>query len=45
MLSPVPPLISPLTPNPPTTVNAPAVEDVEFVFERIATAPTRVDVD
>ncbi len=45
MLKPVPPLISPLTPNPPTIINAPVVEEVEFVLDKIDTAPINVDVD
>ena len=44
MLRPVPPIMSPLTPRPPTTLNAPEVEDVAFVFESIDTAPIKVDV-
>ena len=44
MLRPVPPIMSPLTPRPPTTLNAPEVEDVAFVFESIDTDPIKVDV-
>ena len=44
MLSPVPPVIFPLTPSPPVIDNAPEVDEVELVFERIATEPTNVDV-
>ena len=44
MLNPVPPLISPLTPRPPTILKAPVVEDVEFVLDNIATDPTKVEV-
>ena len=40
----MPPTISPLTPNPPVIDNAPEVEEVELVFDRIDTAPTNVDV-
>ena len=43
ILKPVPPLISPDTPRPPMTCRAPEVEDVEFVFERIETEPTKVE--
>ena len=45
ILRPVPPDISPLTPNPPTIDNAPEVEDVELVLDNIETAPTKVEVD
>ena len=43
ILKPVPPTMSPLTPNPPVIDNAPEVDEVEFTLERIDTAPTRVD--
>jgi hypothetical protein len=36
-------LISPLTPNPPTIVKAPEVDDVEFALDNIAADPTKVD--
>ncbi len=45
ILKPVPPLMSPLTPKPPTIIKAPLVEEVEFVFDRIDTEPTKVEVD
>ena len=45
ILKPVPPFISPLTPKPPTTLNAPEVDEVELVFESIDTAPIKVEVD
>jgi hypothetical protein len=44
ILNPVPPIISPLTPSPPVIDSAPEVDEIELVFERIATEPTNVDV-
>ena len=44
MLNPVPPIISPLIPKPPVIDNAPDVDEIELVLERIATAPTKVEV-
>ena len=44
-LNPIPIFTLPETPTPPVTLNAPEVEDVEFVFDRIDTAPTNVEVD
>ena len=37
--------MSPLTPNPPSTLKAPEVEDIELVLDNIDTAPINVDVD
>ena len=42
---PEPPSIFPLTPMPPTTCNAPVVEDVELVLLFIVTEPMACTVD
>jgi hypothetical protein len=41
-LIPEPAQILPLTPMPPVIINAPEVEDVEFVFEAACTVPRTV---
>ena len=44
-LKPVPIFTLPLTPNPPTTSNAPEVDEVEFTLERTDVCPASVVVD